>query len=77
MCAAAYYDGAREDVVRGETSGTIVRDPRGVEGFGYDPFFLSDELGATFGESSRAQKELVSHRGRAFRALLAQLSVPR
>jgi XTP/dITP diphosphohydrolase len=77
VCAAAFCDGAREEVVRGETAGTIVRDARGAEGFGYDPYFLSDELGATFGESSREAKERVSHRGRAFRALLEQLSVQR
>lgn len=77
VCAAAYCDGAREDVVLGETTGVIVRAPRGDAGFGYDPYFLSDELGATFGESSREAKERVSHRGRAFRALLARLVVQR
>lgn len=76
VCAAAYCDGAREEVVRGETAGTIIREPRGVQGFGYDPFFLSTELGATFGESSREAKEGVSHRGRAFRALLERLQQP-
>ena len=73
VCAAAYCDGAREEVVRGETSGIIVRDARGEHGFGYDPYFYSVELGATFGESSREAKERVSHRGRAFRALLELL----
>ena len=77
VCAAAYCDGAREEVVLGETSGAIVRDARGGEGFGYDPYFFSDELGATFGESSREAKERVSHRGRAFRALLERISVQR
>jgi XTP/dITP diphosphohydrolase len=77
VCAAAYYDGSREEVVLGETAGSIVRDARGGEGFGYDPYFFSDELGATFGESSREAKERVSHRGRAFRALLERLSVAR
>jgi XTP/dITP diphosphohydrolase len=77
VCAAAYCDGAREEMALGETSGTIVRDARGREGFGYDPYFLSDELGVTFGESSREAKELVSHRGRAFRALLEELRVQR
>jgi XTP/dITP diphosphohydrolase len=77
VCAAAYYDGSREEVVLGETAGAIVRDARGGEGFGYDPYFFSDELGATFGESSREAKERVSHRGRAFRALLERLSVQR
>ena len=73
VCAAAYCDGTREDVTRGETAGIIVRDARGEHGFGYDPFFFSVELGATFGESSREAKEGVSHRGRAFRALLERI----
>jgi XTP/dITP diphosphohydrolase len=77
VCAAAYADNTREEVVLGETAGTIIRDARGREGFGYDPYFLSDELGATFGESSREAKERVSHRGRAFRALLERLSAQR
>jgi XTP/dITP diphosphohydrolase len=74
VCAAAWCDADGEVVVRGETSGLIVRDARGAEGFGYDPYFLSDELGATFGESSREAKERVSHRGRAFRTLIETLS---
>lgn len=74
VCAAAWCDAGGELVVRGETTGRIVRAPRGAEGFGYDPFFLSDELGATFGESTREAKERVSHRGRAFRELFAQLA---
>lgn len=77
VCVAAFCDGSREEVVRGETVGTIVRDARGTEGFGYDPYFLSAELGATFGESSREAKERVSHRGRAFRTLLERLRVQR
>lgn len=74
VCAAAYCDGERMFVERGETDGAIVREPRGEEGFGYDPYFLSSELGATFGESTREAKERVSHRARAFRALLARLT---
>lgn len=74
VCVAAFCDGTRDVVARGETDGVIVREARGVEGFGYDPYFLSDELGATFGESSREAKERVSHRGRAFRSLLERLS---
>jgi XTP/dITP diphosphohydrolase len=77
VCAAAYCDGAREELVLGETSGAIVRDARGGEGFGYDPYFFSDELGATFGESTREAKERVSHRGRAFRALIERISAQR
>jgi XTP/dITP diphosphohydrolase len=74
VCAAAYRGTGGELVSLGETVGEIVLDPAGAEGFGYDPHFMSAELGATFGASSREQKEVVSHRGRAFRALIAQLA---
>ena len=45
-------------------------EPRGRGGFGYDPLFFAMELGKTFGEASLAEKERVSHRGRAFHALV-------
>jgi XTP/dITP diphosphohydrolase len=77
VCAAAYRGKGGEFVALGETAGEIVLAPDGAEGFGYDPHFLSAELGATFGASSREQKEVVSHRGRAFRALISQLAVLR
>jgi XTP/dITP diphosphohydrolase len=77
VCAAAYCDAHGSLVARGETGGEIVLDPRGRDGFGYDPYFLSHELGRTFGESGREAKEVVSHRGRAFRALLERLAVER
>lgn len=71
VCAAAYVDSTGEVVRRGEVHGRIVDVPRGVEGFGYDPHFEADELGGrTFGEASREEKETVSHRARAFGALL-------
>jgi XTP/dITP diphosphohydrolase len=73
VCAAAYVDGARELVCRGEVDGRIVDVPRGAGGFGYDPYFVSDELGRTFGEVSREEKARVSHRARAFRALIEAL----
>ena len=74
VCAAAcvWSAGAewREAVVRGETMGTLLTTARGTGGFGYDPYFLSDDLGATFAEVTREAKATVSHRGRAFSALL-------
>jgi XTP/dITP diphosphohydrolase len=73
VCAVAYVDGAREIVVRGRTTGVITDRVRGVGGFGYDPLFLSDDLGATFAEASREAKADISHRGRAFAALVAAL----
>ena len=60
-------------VRRGEVRGRITERPRGTGGFGYDPYFLSDELGCTFGEASRDEKARVSHRGRAMRALFDAL----
>jgi XTP/dITP diphosphohydrolase len=73
VCVAAYADGREELTARGMSSGVILERPRGRGGFGYDPYFLSDELGRTFAEASVAEKERVSHRGRAFRALIAAL----
>jgi XTP/dITP diphosphohydrolase len=74
VCAAAYVGvGGQELVTRGEVTGTIVTEPRGRGGFGYDPYFVADELGRTFGEASREEKARVSHRSRAFRALLEKV----
>lgn len=74
VCAAAYVDDDGELVRRGETRGQIVEVPRGTGGFGYDPYFESDELGRTFAEVSREAKGEVSHRARAVRAILAALA---
>ena len=73
VCAAVYVDACGPLVGHGSTDGTILTAPRGHSGFGYDPYFLSSELGMTFGEASLAAKEQVSHRGRAFRDLLSAL----
>ena len=73
VCAAACVWADGELVERGTTSGTLLVSPRGVGGFGYDPFFYSHDLGATFAEVDGTAKAGVSHRGRAFRALLAAL----
>jgi len=74
VCVAAYVDGAREIICRGEVHGQIIDTPRGAGGFGYDPYFTSDELGGrTFGEVRGEEKARVSHRARAFCALLDRL----
>lgn len=67
-------DGEREWLARGECAGRILEQPEGRNGFGYDPLFRSDELGESFGIASRERKTEVSHRGRAFRALVAQFA---
>jgi len=70
----AWPDG-RELWVEGEVTGTITTEPRGEGGFGYDPVFAPDGFdGRTFAEMSPEEKHLISHRGRAFRALAEQLA---
>ncbi len=54
--------------------GLISLEPRGTNGFGYDPHFVSGELGKTFGEATDDEKDRVSHRGQAFRALIGALT---
>ena len=71
VCVAAFVGLDGETTRRGETAGTILVTPRGTRGFGYDPYFESAELGRTFAEVEGSEKALVSHRGRAVRALLA------
>jgi XTP/dITP diphosphohydrolase len=73
VCAAAFADANGELVECGEVVGRILEVAHGNNGFGYDPFFYSVELGRTFGEASREEKERVSHRGRAFRRLLSRI----
>lgn len=56
-----------------ECHGQITREPRGSNGFGYDPYFLIPEYGRTFGEFKSIVKQQISHRARAFRRLLPKL----
>ena len=75
VCAAVYWDGVRAFVSRGETLGRIAAARHGgASGFGYDPYFESVELGRAFSEVTGAEKAAVSHRGRAFRALLKSVA---
>ncbi len=73
VCAAVYVDRLGELTATGQTTGAIIHEPRGNNGFGYDPYFESDAVGGTFGEATMEQKSRVSHRGRAFRALIEAL----
>jgi XTP/dITP diphosphohydrolase len=68
VVALAWPDGSVETAA-GECRGRIAETPSGDGGFGYDPVFVADDLGVTFAEASAAEKEAVSHRGRAVRAL--------
>ena len=71
--------GEGDDVIliEGVCEGRITTDPRGSQGFGYDPVFEIPELGKTFAELSLTEKNQISHRGRALNALRQRLSGPR
>jgi len=71
VCAAALVtpDGT-ETVVRGEWRGTIIRESRGANGFGYDPIFVPEGHDVTSAELTAEAKDALSHRGRALRLLL-------
>jgi XTP/dITP diphosphohydrolase len=70
--AAAHPDG-REVVVTERWPGRLVRSPRGLNGFGYDPAFVPEGETRTSAEMSPHEKDAVSHRARAFRALAPEL----
>ena len=75
VCCVALADG---DTILAETTGTvegeIVAEPRGSNGFGYDPIFYYPPFGCTLAELDREKKAAVSHRGQAFRALREYLA---
>ena len=73
VCVAAFKDSKGELVRRGEIEGRVLRHPRGEGGFGYDPYFEAPDLSGTFAEASIERTSRVSHRSRAFRALLSAL----
>jgi XTP/dITP diphosphohydrolase len=80
VCALAYAEPASgvEKVFHGYCSGRLAEQPRGTGGFGYDPVFLPDGGGdgRTMAELSEREKDAISHRGHAARALLAWLAGP-
>lgn len=71
ICAVACVFPDRDDyiTVRGTCEGKILYSPRGINGFGYDPLFYYEPLQKTFAEMTSDEKNAVSHRGAAFRAL--------
>ena len=70
VCAAAVVvPGSAESVVEGTVAGHVIRQPRGHRGFGYDPIFVPDGDTRTTAELDPAEKDRISHRGRAVRAL--------
>lgn len=74
-CAAAVvWPSGEEHVVEGRMDGRIIAAPRGAGGFGYDPIFVPDGETRTSAELTAEEKDAISHRGRAFRALAAVLT---
>jgi len=75
VCVAAIARRGRVlAVVSDLAEGLILTERRGEHGFGYDPVFYFEELGRTYAEASREEKNRFSHRGKAFRKLLALLN---
>jgi XTP/dITP diphosphohydrolase len=80
VCVIALVDeGDNESIFEGRCEGTLASDPRGTGGFGYDPAFVPDDTGPgdqrTMAELSPEEKNAISHRGRAARALAVHLGL--
>jgi XTP/dITP diphosphohydrolase len=75
VCSLALYDQADGSFVRAEGTmeGFILREPRGVDGFGYDPLFWVPSHGKSMAELTVAEKNAISHRGDALRKLVRLL----
>ena len=72
-------EGGNKSIFEGRCEGTLAREPRGTGGFGYDPAFVPDDTGPgdqrTMAELSPVEKNAISHRGRAARALAIHLGL--
>jgi XTP/dITP diphosphohydrolase len=77
VCALAYVEpGGHEEIVHGRCDGKLAAEPRGEGGFGYDPAFVPDDYPGderTMAELTPEEKDAISHRGRAARALVLSL----
>ena len=70
VCAAAWVvPGSHEHAVEGVLEGSLAREARGSNGFGYDPIFVPQGYALTTAEIRPHEKDAISHRGQAFRAL--------
>ena len=74
VCVIALVrDGKLIRTFRGVVEGRVIEEPRGANGFGYDPLFYYEPFGCTFGESEPAAKMRVSHRAQALNAMFTFL----
>jgi len=79
VCAIALarpHEGSDVQICEASCEGRILGEPRGHDGFGYDPVFFVESLGCTFAEASAQQKNRLSHRGQAMRQIAAVLLGP-
>lgn len=72
VIACAYPDG-RVETTKGVIEGMLAREPKGTNGFGYDPIFYLPERGCTTGEMEPEEKNRISHRGIALRKMVEKL----
>jgi len=70
VCSAIFYDG--DDIIKAadEVVGQVIHEPRGTNGFGYDPLFIPDGYSQTTAELNLDEKNKISHRAKAFKRLL-------
>lgn len=73
VIACAYPDG-RVETTKGVIEGMLAREPKGTNGFGYDPIFYLPERGCTTGEMEPEEKNKISHRGIALRKMVEKLN---
>lgn len=69
VCSAVFYDGENYISSQDVMEGKIIHEPRGVNGFGYDPLFIAEGYSVTNGELSLEEKNKISHRAKAFNRL--------
>ena len=74
QCCVGYWDGATVRIFSGETAGEILVQPRGERHFGWDAWFQPRGSEKTFAEMTADEKDAVSHRGHAYRALAKHLA---
>lgn len=70
----AYHDGSKVNLFMGEVGGTLTETKKGEKGFGFDPIFVPEGETRTFAEMETEEKNLYSHRGKAFTAFISYLN---
>lgn len=75
FCSAVFFNGEKYLTADGEIKGIITLNPKGNNGFGYDPVFIPENYSATMAELDPSEKNKISHRGKAFKTLKKKLSI--